>query len=162
MIWCDTDYEADAITKAFGKNAEIAEVRGSHSIDRKEDTLAAFLDGSVRILVTKPSVCGFGLNWQHCAHTIFVGRSFSYEKWYQAIRRLWRFGQKRPVQCHVIVAAGEESIGRVIDRKSADHDQMKREMAAAMRRATRSNAKVRLPYEAKHRGDLPRWMRSTK
>jgi superfamily II DNA or RNA helicase len=158
VIWCDTDYEADAIKRALSSFEGVAEVRGSHTIDRKEEVLCAFLDGSVRLLVTKPSVCGFGLNWQHCAHTIFVGRSFSYEKWYQAIRRLWRFGQMRPVECHVIVAAGEETIGRVIARKANDHESMKRQMAAAMRRAMETTAGVRLPYQAEHGGSLPSWL----
>jgi superfamily II DNA or RNA helicase len=158
VIWCDTDYEANAITRALAVVDRVAEVRGSHSIDRKEEALAAFLDGDIRVVVTKPSVCGFGLNWQHCAHTIFVGRSFSYEKWYQAIRRLWRFGQKRPVECHVIIAAGEETIGRVIDRKAGEHKSMKDQMAVAMRRAMETTAGVRLPYRAEHEGRLPAWI----
>jgi hypothetical protein len=158
VVWCDTDYEADAIVRALAGVSGVAEVRGSYTIDRKEDTLTAFLDGSVQILVTKPSVCGFGLNWQHCAHTIFVGRSFSYEKWYQAIRRLWRFGQQRPVECHVIVAAGEETIGRVIDRKANDHESMKHQMTAAMQRAMETTAGVRLPYQAEHEGSVPAWL----
>lgn len=158
VVWCDTDYEANSLVKSLAGAEGVAEVRGSHTIDRKEEVLSAFLDGSVQILVTKPSVCGFGLNWQHCAHTIFVGRSFSYEKWYQAIRRLWRFGQARPVECHVIVAAGEEHIGRVVDRKATDHDHMKQQMAAAMLRALGKSAGTRLPYSADHEGSLPLWL----
>lgn len=159
VVWCDTDYEANAIGKALAGIAGVAEVRGSHPVTRKEETLAAFADGGVRVLVTKPSVCGWGLNWQHCARTIFVGRSFSYEAWYQAIRRLWRFGQQRAVECHVIVAAGEDSIGRVIDRKADDHEGMKRQMAAAMKRAMGLDAATRVPYEANHEGRVPAWMR---
>jgi superfamily II DNA or RNA helicase len=159
VIWCDTDYEADALGRALSDFRAVAEVRGSHSIDRKESTLQAFVEGETRILITKPSVCGFGLNWQHCARTIFVGRSFSYEKWYQAVRRLWRFGQKRPVDCHVIVAAGEEAIGRVIDRKAEGHADMKREMAKAMRRAiSTSSEKSRVAYRAGHKGRMPAWL----
>jgi len=157
ILWCDTDYEADAIKRALSGVAGVAEVRGSMPVERKEEAIAGFCDGSVRVLVTKPSVCGFGLNLQHCARTVFVGRSFSYESWYQAIRRLWRFGQKREVECHVIVADGEDSIGRVIDRKAGDHDSMKREMAAAMRRAMGAASAVRVPYNPKHDGRLPRW-----
>lgn len=164
VVWCDTDYEADAIMAAlFDAHAQIArtggiyEVRGSHPLERKESALAGFADGSVRVLVTKPSVCGFGLNWQHCARTVFVGRSFSYEAWYQAIRRLWRFGQSREVECHLIVASGEDAIGRVIDRKAGDHASMKREMTAAMRRAMGASSAVRVPYRPTHDGRLPRW-----
>ncbi len=157
VVWCDTDYEADALSRALSEFPGVSEVRGSHSIDRKEETLQSFLDGSTRILITKPSVCGFGLNWQHCARTIFVGRSFSYEKWYQAVRRLWRFGQRQPVDCHVIVAAGEESIGRVIARKADGHADMKIQMAASMRRAT-STYESRVAYDANHAARAPSWM----
>jgi hypothetical protein len=160
VIWCDTDYESDALMKSLRGVAGVGEVRGSFPVERKEETLSAFLDGDVRVLVTKPSVTGFGLNWQHCARTVFVGRSFSYETWYQAVRRLWRFGQKRAVECHVIVAEGEESIGRVIDRKAGDHDGMKREMRAAMRRALETTASVRVPYDPRHDGQAPVWMRA--
>lgn len=158
VLWLDTDYEADAVMAALADFDGVAEVRGSHPIERKEETLAAFADGGIRILVTKPSVTGFGLNWQHCARTVFVGRTFSYEAWYQAVRRLWRFGQTRPVECHVIVAEGEDSIGRVIDRKAGDHDSMKREMRAAMRRALETTASVRVPYDPRHDGRLPSWL----
>jgi hypothetical protein len=111
VIWCDTDYEADAL---IARIPDAAEVRGSHAIERKEETLAAFAAGQARALITKPSICGFGLNWQHAARVAFVGRSFSYEAWYQAVRRCWRFGQTRPVHVHIAVADGEDQIGRVI------------------------------------------------
>jgi hypothetical protein len=158
VIWCDTDYEADAILAALSGAPNVREVRGSHTVERKEDALAGFLDGSVRVLITKPSVTGFGLNWQHCARTVFAGRSFSYESWYQAIRRFWRFGQQRAVECHVIVAQGEQAIGRVIDRKAADHASMKAAMAKAMRRSTERSAATKVAYHPTHTGRLPGWM----
>jgi hypothetical protein len=89
---------------------------------------------------------------------VFVGRSFSYEAWYQAIRRLWRFGQRRAVECHLIVAAGEDAIGRVIDRKSGDHESMKREMRGAMERAMGRETRVRVPYAPTYTGRLPAWL----
>ena len=88
----------------------------------------------------------------------FVGRSFSYESYYQAVRRAWRFGQKRPVHVHLIVAAGEDSIGRVIDRKGKDHARMKREMTAAMGRAMETTAARRTEYKATHEGRMPSWL----
>lgn len=154
VIWCDTDYEADAI-KALLPDA--AEVRGSDSADDKENTLKAFADGTVKILITKPSICGFGLNWQHCARTAFVGRSFSYEAWYQAVRRFWRFGQKREVEVHLIVAEGEDAIARVIDRKADDHSTMKAAMRAAMLRASGKAVHRKSPYQAKHKAGVPAW-----
>lgn len=155
VLWCDTDYEADALRAAI---PDAIEVRGSHTPEVKERNLAAFAAGEARILITKPSVAGFGMNWQHCATMIFAGRSFSYEAWYQAVRRCWRFGQTRPVTCHLIVAEGEDQIGRVIDRKGADHITMKRAMAAAMRRAMAAEAGVRVPYNPTHTTELPRWL----
>jgi hypothetical protein len=112
----------------------------------------------VQWLLTKPSVAGFGMNWQHCATMIFAGRSFSYEAWYQAVRRCWRFGQKRAVECHLIVAEGEDQIGRVIDRKSGDHKKMKQAMSAAMRRAMAQDAGVRVPYQPMHKGRFASWI----
>jgi hypothetical protein len=157
IIWCDTDYEADALAKLM---PDAVEVRGSMPIERKEENLEAFSLGKVRRIITKPSVAGHGLNWQHCHNMVFAGRSFSYEAWYQAVRRCWRFGQTKPVNVHLIVAEGEDQIGRVIDRKSGDHAAMKFEMAEAMKRASASIAHVRIPYKPTHDGRLPAWIQS--
>jgi hypothetical protein len=160
VVWVDTDYESQGVMDAL-KGAGVSgvgEIRGSHPTERKEETLAGFIDGDIRVIVTKPSLTGFGLNWQHCARTVFVGRSFSYEAWYQAVRRLWRFGQKRAVECHVIVAEGEDSIGRVIDRKAGEHESMKRAMREAMRRAMGRESKTRVVYDPRHVGRLPSWI----
>lgn len=162
LVWVDTDYEADAVLDALGKGySGLVEVRGSHPIERKEDALAAFLDGTARVLLTKPSVAGWGLNLQHCARMVFVGRSFSYEAWHQAVRRCWRFGQKRPVQVHLIVAEGEDAIGRVIDRKSADHARMRAAMTAAMLRNMERAQRRRVDYTPTHAGRLPAWLKET-
>lgn len=155
VLWCDSDAEADALTKAI---PGAAEVRGSHPAERKESTIAAFGDGSIRYLVAKPSACGFGLNWQHAARMAFIGRSFSYEAWFQAVRRSWRFGQTRPVVVHLIVAEGEEQIGRVIDRKADGHAVMRRQMAAAMRRAMAPAVEVKVPYIPTFKAELPSWL----
>lgn len=157
LVWVDTDAEADAVCKRV---ADAVEVRGSMTVEQKEDTLLGFVDGRVRVLVTKPKIAGMGLNFQHCNRMIFVGRSFSYEAWYQAVRRCWRFGQTREVQAHIIVAEGEEQIGRVIDRKADEHAAMKRAMATAMRRATTQATRRLIDYEPKHKGRLPSWLRS--
>lgn len=154
VIWCDTDYEADAL---IARIPGAIEVRGSMTADQKEERLTAFSTGQARILITKPSLAGFGLNWQHCARMAFVGLSFSYEAFYQAIRRCWRFGQTRPVSVHVACADTEESIWQVVNRKSGDHDAMKREMTAAMRRAVRIEHE-QSPYEPTAPVELPSWM----
>lgn len=158
VIWCDTDYEADAILGHLNGAAGVVEVRGSMPPERKEANLESFADGSARIMVTKPTVAGFGLNWQHCARTVFVGRSFSYEAWYQAVRRFWRFGQEREVQAHLIVAEGEDSIGRVIDRKADDHASMKTAMREAMRRNRGRESATKVAYRPTVKGRLPAWI----
>ena len=158
VIWCDTDYEADAIMGLIGKQSDVVEVRGSMDAEKKERNLEMFADGSARVMVTKPSVAGFGLNWQHCARTVFVGRSFSYESWYQAVRRFWRFGQTKNVHVHLIVAEGEDSIARVIDRKADGHSDMKLAMRAAMRRNDGKESATRVAYEPKTKGKLPSWI----
>jgi hypothetical protein len=159
IVWCDTDYEADALMRAMQANgAAVQEVRGSHPLERKESVLDGFASGAIRVIVTKPAICGHGLNWQHAARMAFVGRTFSYESYYQAVRRSWRFGQKRPVEVHLIVAAGEESIGRVIDRKAGDHSKMKHEMAGAMRRAMAISSATKTAYRPEHEGRLPAWL----
>ena len=160
VIWCDTDYEADAIWRALGDAPAVSEVRGSMPAPKKEAAIEGFADGSVRVLITKSSVTGFGLNWQHCARTVFVGRSFSYESWYQAVRRFWRFGQVRPVDVHLIVAEGEDTIGRVIDRKASDHTSMRAAMRAAMQRDIQSASHRKVAYNATHQGVLPSWLSS--
>ncbi len=155
VLWVDTDYEADAVRKLI---PEAQEVRGSMTADEKEDRLRGFTEGSIRVLITKGSIAGFGLNWQQCARTAFVGRSFSYELWYQAVRRFWRFGQLRPVDVHLIVAEGEDAIGRVIDRKADDHTRMKAAMSAAMRRNLGRESLTKTPYNPTHQGRLPAWL----
>lgn len=159
VIWVDTDYEADAVMAALKGVQNVVEVRGSQSPEQKERGIVGFVDGTYRILITKSAICGFGLNLQHCARTCFVGRSFSYESWYQAVRRFWRFGQKREVQVHLVVAAGEDNIGRVIDRKADGHADMKAAMRAAMLRGTAKEQRVKIAYNATHKGNVPSWLK---
>lgn len=158
IAWCDTDYEADELK---ARMPDAVEVRGSMRIEEKEENLEAFSLGQARRIITKPSVAGFGLNWQHCRNMGFAGRSFSYEAWYQAVRRSWRFGQKKPVRVHIAVADGEDQIGRVIDRKAADHDKMKAAMVKAMRRAVNRSAAVKIAYNPTFEGELPSWLTSS-
>lgn len=155
IIWCDSNYEADAI-KARIKDA--VEVRGSDSLEKKEDLLMAFSDGKERCLITKPSIAGYGLNWQHCNKVVFAGFSYSYESFYQAVRRCWRFGQKRPVSAHVCMAETELPIWTTVMDKADDHSQMKHEMKGAMARNAAKSSQVRETYIADHTGGLPKWL----
>ena len=158
VVWCDTNFEADALKARIG--ADCVEVRGSQTIEEKEAGIDAFTLGQARVIITKSSITGYGCNWQHCHNTAFVGRSFSYENYYQAIRRMWRYGQKSPVTAHLIVAEGEEQIGRIVDRKSEDHITMKRSMSAAMKRDRALASGVKVRYDPQHVGRLPSWLTS--
>lgn len=95
-------------------------VEGADAPDTKAAALMAFADGNIRVLVTKPSIAGFGMNWQRCARMVFVGLSDSYEAYYQAIRRCWRFGQTRPVIAHVVLTEPEEPIYQNVLRKERE------------------------------------------
>ena len=154
IVWCDTDYEADAILERV---TDAQEVRGSMSLIQKESRLDAFSRGDLRVLITKPRIAGYGLNWQHCARMAFAGLSFSYENYYQAVRRCWRFGQSREVEVHIAMADTEAAIKHVIDRKAADHAAMKREMQAAMRAAHQS-AERKAAYHPNMEAGLPDWL----
>jgi len=114
LIWCNLNAESEALTKAI---PGAVEVTGSDSIEYKERTLLAFSTGEVRILVSKPTIAGHGMNWQHCSNMAFVGLSDSYEQLYQAIRRCWRFGQTKPVNIHVVTADTEGAVVKNIERK---------------------------------------------
>lgn len=155
MIWVETDYDADSIMSLL---PEAVEVRGTMKPEMKEERLDAFTTGAIRILVSKPSIAGFGLNWQHCARTAFVGLSFSYEMFYQAIRRFWRFGQLRPVECHIAMADTETAIWNTIQRKQRDHEKMKSEMFKAMKREVLIKG-VKNPYNPTMKANYPAWLR---
>lgn len=154
VIWCDTDYEADELARAL---PDAVEVRGSMSPDQKEESLIAFSTGQARTIITKPGLAGFGLNWHHCNNMAFVGLSFSYENYYQAVRRCYRFGQTRPVNVHVVCADTEANIHSVVSRKAGDHDKMKSEMVSAMRRAMRIENETQT-YNPTKKASLPAWL----
>lgn len=131
IIWCDTNFEADALLEAF-PNA--LEVRGSHAPEYKERVLNAFTDGENRMLITKPEIAGFGLNWQHCRHVIFAGVSFSFERTYQALGRNHRFGQTQEVHAHFIYAETEGNVMQMLNDKREAFKTMQAEMNAAMQK----------------------------
>jgi len=156
IIWCDTDYEADDLTARI---SEAVEVRGSMSADMKEERLDGFAKGDIRVMVTKPSIAGHGLNLQHCARMAFVGLSFSYEQYYQAVRRCYRFGQKRPVEVHVAGSDTENAIWTIVSRKAGDHAGMKAAMASAMAEAVVHNRGY-VTYQPSVAATLPEFLRT--
>lgn len=129
LIWCNMNDESAKLTKSI---QDAVEVKGSDKQDVKEQRLIGFSDGDIRVMVTKPSIAGFGMNWQHCSNMAFVGLSDSYEQFYQAVRRCWRFGQKKTVNVHVITADTEGAVVRNIQRKEADAERMASEMVKHM------------------------------
>lgn len=131
LLWCHTNNEADEVVRRI---AGVTEIRGAHSVDRKEAALEDFAAGNIRILCGKPSMFGHGLNWQHCRNVIFVGLDYSFKMFYQAIRRCWRFGQTRPVNVHVILADTESRLIETLQRKQGDYDEMTRQMVAIINR----------------------------
>lgn len=153
-IWVDTDYEAEAVRAVV---PEAIEVHGRMDADRKEELLDSFTRCETRILLTKPSIAGYGLNWQHCHVTIFCGLSFSYESFYQAVRRFWRFGQKSPVKAFTVIADTEAEILATVTRKANDHGRMKDEMRAAMARASQEHSTL-LTYDPQQEASLPAWL----
>jgi len=130
VVWCNLNSESDALKKAIPDSVE---VRGSDSREVKESRLLDFGRGRVRVMVTKPSIAGFGLNWQHCPNMAFVGLSDSFEQYYQATRRCWRFGQDKPVNVHIITARTEGAVVSNIKRKEKDAEEMIKGMLANMK-----------------------------
>lgn len=123
--WCNLNAESELLTKLI---PGAVETKGSDSDEVKERKLNDFSEGRTRVLVTKAGVAGFGMNWQHCADTGFVGLNDSFEQFYQAVRRFWRFGQSKPVNAHIIASELEGATVSNIRRKEADAERM----AAAM------------------------------
>jgi hypothetical protein len=161
VCWCDLNDESDALAKAI---PDAVEVRGSQDAEEKERIIGDFMAGRARVLVTKPSIAGLGLNMQHCADVAFVGLSNSFEAFYQAVRRNWRFGQKRPVNCHLIVSDADGAVRENLERKRAAAEQMAEQMLVGMgdiQRATiRALQREHIGYEPKRKMTIPGWLRT--
>lgn len=129
VVWCGLNTESDALTRAI---PDAVEVKGSDTNEHKRNALLGFASGEYRVIVTKPSIAGFGMNWQHCAKQIFVGLSDSFEQLYQAVRRCWRFGQTRPVTVHLVIANTEGAVLENIKRKELEAERMMSMLVAHM------------------------------
>lgn len=120
VLWCELNDEADQAVRVVDGAQQ---VKGSMTDDEKESVLQAFVDGEVKVLVTKPKIGCWGLNWQHCSNVVMFP-SHSFEQYYQAVRRCWRFGQEKPVDVHLIVSEGEEGVLRNLHRKMMQAESM--------------------------------------
>lgn len=155
-VWCETNDESAYLASRI---PGAIEVHGSLDADEKERRLLGFADGDYRAMVCKPKLAGFGVNWQHCAHAVFASISFSYEQHYQAKRRSHRFGQLQRVRNDVIISDTEASILGVIQTKSAKHDEMKRRMADAMKKA-QTSVETRVKYDRPLDLAFPEWIKT--
>lgn len=167
LVWTGRNDESAAMASGLADalpNATVAEVVGSDDPDLKADTLAAFGDGQVQILVTKPTIAGYGLNFQSCDRQVFVGLSDSYEQYYQAIRRSWRFGQANPVDVHIVLADVERTIIDNVRAKEATArsttDGLIAAISAENRRELYAGTSKADSYEPTRPLTLPTWLRS--
>jgi hypothetical protein len=157
--WCNLNDEADLVTRNLPGAVNLS---GADDDRAKERKLRGFADGSILHMVTKPAIAGFGMNWQHCASTGFVGLNDSFEQIYQAIRRFWRFGQTLPVTAHFISAEREGAVVANYKRKEADNDRMAammvKHMADLSSREVRGITRDRADYAPKVEMAIPAWM----
>ena len=138
LIWCNLNAEGDAIEKAIPGSVQVS---GSDDEATKEDYLLGFAKGKYRVLISKPSIAGFGMNFQRCSNVVFVGLSDSWEQYYQAVRRCWRFGQKNPVKAYVITCSSEGAVVRNIQRKEKQAAEMIDGIVADMKEEMRKSLK---------------------
>jgi superfamily II DNA or RNA helicase len=159
IIWCHLNEESE---KLENRIANAVQVFGSQSPEKKAEYLLGFSHGTVHKLVTKPSIGGYGMNWQNCNHVVFVGLSDSFEQYYQAVRRCWRFGQTKPVHVHIISADSEGAVVANIKRKEDQHKLIADEMVNHLKNFTllqlgkATNEKTE--YNANQKMEIPRWV----
>ena len=158
LVWCDLNDES-AMLKSLIDNA--VEIRGSDKASHKTGSMLNFSDELIKCLVTKPSIAGFGMNWQQCNNMIFVGLSDSYEKYYQAVRRCYRFGQKNEVNVYIIISAKEGAVKANIERKQEDAKKMQDSMIKLTKEVTKKElqvtTRIMTEYVPKVKMLLPDW-----
>jgi hypothetical protein len=150
VAWCHLNDEGDLLESLI---PDAVQVEGSDSDDFKEETFEAFASGQIRVLISKPVIAGFGLNWQHCAHQTFFP-SHSFEQWYQAIRRCWRFGQKNDVRIDVISSEGEAGVLANMNRKSAQAEEMFSKLVSLIN----DELKIEKQQQQHKQQEIPTWI----
>ena len=158
IVWCDLNDESKRLHELINKSVE---VKGSDKNDFKRDSMLDFSDRNIKCLVTKPKIAGFGMNWQNCHNMIFVGLSDSYEAYYQAVRRCWRFGQEHEVNVYIIISSKEGCVIDNINEKQSRDEKMKKEMIELSKEITKKELKqtvrISTPYKPKLKMILPKW-----
>lgn len=159
LVWCDMNDESKLLHDSIPDSVE---VKGSDKNSYKASAMLGFSDGANRVLVTKPSIAGYGMNWQNCHNMIFTGLSDSYEQFYQAVRRCYRFGQEHPVNVYVVISVKEGAVKANIERKQADFLRMQKEMTELTKEITKkelkSTCRISTPYEPHVDIKLPAWV----
>lgn len=159
IVWCNLNDESKSAKNAITGAVEIT---GSMRDHEKELALIQFSEQKSRVIVTKPDIAGFGLNWQHCHNMAFLGLSHSYEQFYQAVRRSYRFGQKKPVNVHLIISDRDGEVLNSIKRKQMESDRLTEGMVAEMAEFSRAEfveaSRTVTEYKPQKRMDLPSWM----
>lgn len=161
LIWCDLNDEADLLKKMVPNSIN---VQGSDKPEIKAKNLLDFGEGKINCLITKPKIASFGLNWQNCHNMIFVGLSDSYESYYQAVRRCYRFGQKEQVNVYIITSELEQNVLKNIKRKQKDFEKMQNSMVEFTKKYVRDNLEVSFKeldksYQPKVEMKVPEWVR---
>ena len=158
IVWCDLNAESEMLHKLIDDSVE---VKGSDKPKHKTDAIMRFTDGEIKTLVTKSSIAGYGINWQNCHNMIFTGLSDSFEAFYQAVRRCWRFGQTKEVNVYIIISAKEGCVKENIERKQKDFETMRDAMIDLTKEITkkelRSTCRIVTPYEPHVEMKLPEW-----
>ena len=161
MVWCDLNSESKALTNSIPDSVE---VEGAMSLEQKEAGIIGFLNGQNRVLVSKPSIAGFGINAQNAHIEIFVGLSDSFEQYYQAVRRCWRFGQTQPVDVYIIISDAEGAVKANIQRKQADAERMTGELIEFTKEFLKSDLRQTSrdvdEYYAFEDMEVPAWIRT--
>jgi hypothetical protein len=155
IIWCNTDYEADAL-KRYLPGA--FEVRGPDSPKKKEQAIEDFVSGNIKWLLSKTAIFGFGLNLQNCWNMAFVGLSYSFESMFQALRRCWRFGQTHEVNAHLVRAETEGPVMQSLRAKEAQYEELQDQMVAAMRDIQIARRYRPANYDHTMEMKLPAWL----
>ena len=158
LVWVDFNDESELVRKTF----DIVEVKGADSDEHKESSMLGFAGGSIKYLVSKPSICGFGMNFQKCHNMIFCGLSDSYEKFYQAVRRCYRFGQTEEVNVYVIISQKEMAVLNNIKRKQEQHERMSKNMidktSDILKNEIHSTMRITEDYIADKIVKMPEWL----
>ena len=158
LVWCDLNDESNKLHELINESVE---VQGSDKESYKSSSMLNFSIGNIKCLVTKPKISGFGMNWQNCHNMIFTGLSDSYEQYYQALRRCWRFGQEKPVNVYIIISSKEGCVKENIERKQTDFEKMQKEMTELTKEITKkelkSTCRISAPYDPHVKMVLPSW-----